>query len=211
MQVARVPFSPFADDFWNQPPRKTIGEQNEDTIYLEVGRALTQWEVVEGFLGRSFSIFVESESEAPGRAYGAIASGRSRASMLAQSSEAFFRKLGGDPNDIKSNTLLINSYNLAAARRNEIAHGMVVRFIDGDINKDHGCLLVSPDYNSLKTHPKYYWENNIRQHTSKYAFNADDIHELSDKFSQLSNKVIGHNLYLSQKYVVPRKMARSQP
>jgi hypothetical protein len=115
-------FKPRA--YWGRPNRASAGDPDHDGIFRAIGNALTNWESAEYALARIFMLFVESKSEAPGRAYGAITSATTRRAVLAHASDAFITKFGNEAAEHKANEDMLKCYSNASARRNEIVHAV---------------------------------------------------------------------------------------
>jgi hypothetical protein len=79
------------DDMWPTPilEFKSIGSGTPEEIFLSVGRALTQWEVIESVLGWLFGHLVESDSHAAQRAYGVISNTGGKRNALENAAEIF--------------------------------------------------------------------------------------------------------------------------
>jgi hypothetical protein len=75
---------------WKRPVRNERGDRDWLTLYVAVGRALSQWEALEICLGELFMLLVESPSLAASRAYGALGSVPARKSALEFAAEEFF-------------------------------------------------------------------------------------------------------------------------
>src|SRR5437667_11584857 len=80
---------------WDAPPKPATADVSED-IYTAVGKALSNWELVEAQLGEIFSIFVRTPVfltplEEPAMwAYGSVVSFNGRADMLEAAARGFF-------------------------------------------------------------------------------------------------------------------------
>lgn len=196
----RSPIPPI-DKYWDRPPMKEMGDDNEDTVFLSVGRALSQWESLESILAMMFGLFVESDSSAAVRAYGAIASSTGRKDALAKAAEVFSSKRG-DKFPQKDFDLLMNHFGKAQGRRNEIAHGMVMSFKIGD--QARGFFLVPAHYNSRKTDAKTlpFWrevqqsKDEFRVFGHDYRYTSADIDHFITLFSKLAIQANG--LFMEQ-------------
>src|SRR5205085_1041102 len=81
---------------WDVPARPATADFSEQ-IYFSVGKALSNWELVEQQLGEMFSMFIQSPvsgatplGEPAIRAYGSVVSFSSRADMLEAAARGFF-------------------------------------------------------------------------------------------------------------------------
>ncbi len=166
------PSIPPIHHYWDRPEPRDQGDDGPDPIFLSVGRALSRWESVESVFARTFGLFVESDSSAAIRAYGAITSSSGRREALREAAAVFSDKRGNSfPQDDFG--LLMKHYADASARRNEIAHGMVASFNIED--QSRGFFLVPATYNSRKNE----------------AFTLTFVKEVKQSKDQF--KVFGHN------------------
>ena len=127
---------------WNIKPILPLGDSSADDVFLAVGRALTQWEVLEGRLGYMFGLIVDSRrTDAASRAYGAVSSFQARYDMLAAAFAASPAR--HDPAVAPFDALLKRIAHFGP-RRNDIAHGMVTKFnVD---RKERGHYLCPAQY-----------------------------------------------------------------
>jgi len=115
--------------------------------------------------------------------------------------------------------VLLDDVKWGAHRRNDIAHGKVVRirqYVKGgvDVNLDSGCLLVAPSYMTGRTDPfPSEDEDDIFGITkSHYRFNTMDILSYAKKFLALNNCLVNYT-YTTVKVKetnIPRLIAEMQ-
>lgn len=173
---------------WNRPAFKERGDSNADDIHKAIGMAISNWENLEEAFAVLFGLLVESRSPAAKRAYGAIASNSGRRDALAAAAEVYVHRKKLDDDYKASFDLLLGHFQLAAARRNEIVHGHVVRFdFDGE---DHGAFLLPASYNTKKT------EAFLTPSDDKYSFaladyryTSEDVMTFTAKFASFTNLV----------------------
>jgi hypothetical protein len=158
--------------------------------------ALTSWEYVENSLANIFTLLVGAREISPprepaARAYGAIASFKTRLDLLRAAAEAYFRLSPLDLNDekvVRHNSNLRKEFvrlvGLAAKfseRRNNVAHGIVGH------NTGRGHYLTPPLYSAkkypLSEIPKSTWDR------AAYAFTAEDIHFYRGRFDDLYDEL----------------------
>jgi hypothetical protein len=82
---------------WDIVDPSTHGDIDEKAVFDAVGRALTEWEMLEVQCAKMFAVFVSANQKqsyhAPAlRAYGAITSADTRFKMLQLASESYFEK-----------------------------------------------------------------------------------------------------------------------
>jgi hypothetical protein len=135
---------------WKRPARSERGDRDWLTLYVVVGRALSQWEALEICLGELFMLLVESPSLAASRAYGALASVPARKSALEFAGAEFFDNAQIDQRNKPVLDKILANYTEASSRRNDIAHGIVTRFEKGSW-EGPGGFLVPAEYNSRRT------------------------------------------------------------
>jgi hypothetical protein len=135
---------------WDIPPRPKRGDRSPTAIYTAVGQTMSAWEYVEFDLADIFAVFAgarvtnEIGSEPAARAYGTIVSYRTRCDVLAAAAKAFFKRNPGTRLERPFRNLL-KKCDGWANRRNDVAHGLVLRvqIIPGY------CLYPTP-YNAKK-------------------------------------------------------------
>lgn len=187
----------MAKPAWAIPDPPAEGNLNPDEIYVEIGKALHQWENVEDALSVMFDELVGgsalAEEPSPAmRAYGAITGFRSRTDMLRAAAECYFhqrlRALKAQDEAEKTtieelqNTTerLISEAQGWSARRNDVAHAMVVHSTDSRQVNDY--VLVPPSYNSKK-----YDVDILAEPT--YTYNAEQIRAFASQFRRIAHEV----------------------
>lgn len=146
-----------------------------------------------GILGiasrRHIARLCQSPSEAPAKAYGAIASNTGRIDVLR---EAFACHPGRKQPDLIGFPKFLDHVRHFGARRNEIAHGTASNLqYNAD---DQGCFLIPANYNSRKQ----FSDTNKREALSqippptdlewmwgKYAYNSTQVSYYTTKFYAL--------------------------
>lgn len=173
---------------WDALPRPQTGTPDLDVLYAAVGRALSQWEVLESNLARIFQLLCNA-SEAAAVAYGAVSSFTGRCDML----EAAFRCYSGKKKFARLPKLL-GEIKKFSARRNDIAHGVAIESTRNKVAE--GYLLVPSFYNSRK---RPHWMEMqideldptefIRRLEGAYAYNDEQIEHYRSHFARLSSEV----------------------
>jgi hypothetical protein len=178
-----------------------------------VSHALSNWEHVESAAAILFGHFVDSNSIAALRAYGAIIGARARQSALRQASETYFLlhrntfpKSAHSAIDAMKDcsTNFIHNYAQASGRRNDIAHGVATELSTSE-NAEMSWFLAAPNYQSQRTanwikedlklrskkglrlHDKEarFDYNKIYYNNSDYVFGVNEIKVFAGKFAYL--------------------------
>lgn len=138
---------------WDRRPWPAIGDSELDITYAAVGRCLSSWERFEGILSLLFSAFVVNmERDGARRAYSAVRTFEGRIEMLKAASEAYFHE---SPNDgwLTSFKTIFKTSKEFAARRNDIAHGVVQYFnlsSETEFRIPGGGFALFPSYANFK-------------------------------------------------------------
>lgn len=186
-------------EHWKRPPPQGRGDASRDEIYLGVGYCLSSWEFLETCFAHLFARFVESDSWAAARAYGSIASNNGRREALEKAAEVYFFLRPVKDEDQQYFGKLMRHFRESAARRNEIAHGMVVGFeVD---SHGVGAFLVPPNYNSRKTqHIGATLASSDRLGEYDYRYTSTDLRHFNKLFHDFHNPVIAYHVHLTKKY-----------
>jgi len=112
---------------WEVPDPPQIGDASNDITFAAVGEALSQWQFFEGNLSLAFSFLLDSGygNLAAQRAYGSVESFRGRANLIEEAADVYFRRVQDETLYRNLTALLRRAKSDWAARRNEIAHGIV--------------------------------------------------------------------------------------
>jgi hypothetical protein len=153
-----------------------------------VGAALSAWEKLEWQISRVFGILCETQTTAAQRAYGSAASHGARNDMLREAGEVYFHR---HPAHKETFRQLLEEFGKLAGRRNDIAHGCVVR--RANVGSGHGHWLEPLDYNSRKT-------NAINLGARKYSYTHIQIDAFGSAFSDCLRRWI----LLTRALLVPK-------
>jgi hypothetical protein len=169
---------------WDRRPWPAKGDKEINVLYASVGRALSEWEVLEDQLSLLFSAFVAGfDSRSARRAYVAVRTFEGRADMLRATSESFF--------DMKPNEELLQDFKsvLSAAtcyapRRNDIAHGVV------DYWQAYPPKVLPEDYvgDSWALYPSFasFKDRDVRD-LPKYCYTAVEIDYFKTEFEKVQS------------------------
>ena len=145
------------------------GSNNEDIIFMGVGRALSAWERFEWQLAIVFGLLVSRDGDplAARRAYGSVVSFRGRTDMvLAASRAAFWQEPGAEIHKELENHII--EAGRFSARRNEIAHGVVDMY-------DRGIPPFIGGHPGFALGPARYATNKIKIKEARHALEAEHL------------------------------------
>lgn len=164
-----------------------MGDADATTIYASVGHALSMWEWMESTLAHIFGALCQAQSDSAVRAYGSLMAFSGRRDMLAAAYRVFpwREEAGGDKFE-----KFLEEVSRFAARRNEIAHGVVV--LSGTVSKSSGYYLFPAFYNSVKRKP---WKeaSKLRPHDRMldaldgYSYNSKQVDYYANQFARLDD------------------------
>jgi hypothetical protein len=165
---------------WDNQPWAERGENSENDVYVAVGKALSHWELLEQAIAGLFTLVTVGSYYAPSaptlRAYSSVTSSGNRIQMVRAALEGWLRDWKDCPLREKSLGILKECSGWAG-RRNDIAHGLVDRFAD---EFEKGWFLLPGSYSKKG-----------RNEVGKidYRYNAEIIHNFSDRFLELHNRL----------------------
>lgn len=162
------------EDF-SVPPKSDRGDVDRDAIHLAVGQSLHHWEKVEHFFGELYAAVLGAVVPVGAlRAYGSVSAFSNRQTMLAEAAEALWHWAPNDELE-REFKLMKTVASEAAARRAEIAHGIVI-----SENGDNNHFLVPSFHSSRKRD---------QAQNEKYAFTSGQIATFSQRFNLLATDV----------------------
>ena len=112
---------------WERLPAHETGDVDDKSTYEAVGRALSQWEILETFLAHLFSVFVENRGNVDTAAcedFRSTPVTGNRFAKLEAAAKRYF--VAGNGKHRKAFEELFRLCTNLANRRNEIAHGCVM-------------------------------------------------------------------------------------
>lgn len=176
----RVPSagSPVPDDdvlhptFWNRPAPERRGDIDVDDIYIAVGRALSEWSMVEIALGRLYGAL---DGAAPRVAWSVYAADRDLRARRARLSEAVHNHFGDvETEDSAACRRVIEAAGHAAQRRHDVVDGIAVLFRPGALD---GSYLVPAGFTA--------GDSNVPD----YAYTAAQLTTLHSRFGRLLDEI----------------------
>lgn len=183
---------------WDVLPRAQVGDPEPDSLYRQVGRATTVWELMDGFLAIIFATLTNSRSGAAEAAYGTIITFTGRTDMILAAADRVFA--GRDNDMLAELETLMEELGKMSGRRNEIVHSAVTHFMHNGVSQGH--YLVPAIYNQRKRHTQAKMRARWTKFTSveeilaesafgdlKYAYVADQVATYVDHFLAYKKRV----------------------
>ena len=175
---------------WDAFPFPLKGDQDPEKTYAGVGHVMSEWESVEFNLARVYGVFVGGD--AGGKAlqeYGAPRIFASRLKALEQAAEAFFFRRCDQNIEGEFHLLTLRASGFSA-RRNDVAHGIVMNVSNITFFKEKLHLAVSGEKQHLLV-PTYYAKREHDGHgRPNYAFNAGQLRELASRLIDLGKDIV---------------------
>jgi hypothetical protein len=188
-------------NYWSRPKEKSaIGDSSVDIVYRAVGRALSQWEMLEQRLANLFLIVCDCPDQAASavrRAYGAIENGTMRRKALVEAAEVHFGQSWKIDSVQKSFEKVVDITSVASKRRDDIAHGIVHHIRVGD--SDEGAFLFPPYYNSARTTILTEADGSQNVWVADFRFTSENILEYERRFGELKRLIADQYLPLAKK------------
>jgi hypothetical protein len=166
---------------WDRRPWPSVGDTSAQELFAAIGAALTEWEYHETELAKLFSILVSGKrSPIARRAFSAVRTFEGRAEMLQAASEAYFTERP-DTSAQDQFKELIRRAKCLAARRNEIAHGIVAGFWTGPDRRSFarvkGTYGLYPSFASYK--------NRRLDQAPDYCYSSKEVSYFRETFAGL--------------------------
>lgn len=160
-------------------------DQNIDTLYAAVGRAMSAWETLEAHFSHLYSIFVGSPMEVAAlEAYGRDARiFRERMTVLKKEAEVYFITSLSQTREGMFDALIDEAGRLSTARH-QIAHGIVcsIPIVVGD--------LIQPGYAMV---PPWHAAFHLTKATGQYRYSSREINSYTQQFLALGDRVARFN------------------
>ena len=178
---------------WDVPTPPKKGDATKEEVFVAIGGALSAWESLEGWLVTIFAELVAPNDFplAARRAYGSILTFRGRKEMIEAAAKAVFFAFPNDTLQERLKSFLNEAQNFAA-RRNEIAHGIVKEYWPKMLPTRFPTkefALGPPEYATNKTdlepgrlilEPIY--------HTPSYAYSSVEIEGFKRHFERMKSE-----------------------
>ncbi len=149
-----------AEPVWT-PTLPASGDQKEDGIWLGVGMALSAWGRYEAALGRLFAhlVTLDRASLALERAFGAVNTFEARRQMLKQAGLTYFAYHTQHSDLKRTFDLIIRDRMKASPVRNNIAHGLVLKYFSMELMM-HSGFASSQRISTLRA--RYFGSTRVR-------------------------------------------------
>lgn len=159
--------------FWERPTPVRNGDIDVDDIYVAVGRALSEWSMVEIALGRLYAVLDGVTPQAAWSIYAAERDLGGRHAILAQAAEEYFEReeRAGDRETCRK---VIEAARHAAQRRDDVVHGIAVLFRPGTLE---GSYLVPTGFTA--------GDSNVPD----YAYTGAQLTSLRGRFARLQDEI----------------------
>jgi hypothetical protein len=189
--MAPAPKPSKPPDLWAVLPAPTIGDPSEEITFTSVGRALTNWEFFEVQLAKVFAALIGADDPFPAHlAYGSVLAFNGRSKLISASAEAFFAS-HPNINLLEGATKILKNADRAAARRNEIAHGMVSPYYSRMQRRVKlGFALIPPNYARNKNilTPAQDSESRFTM-MPKFVYSSKEIDTSGKRFREMARPV----------------------
>ena len=164
---------------WDSRPPPGVGDASEDDTFRAVGQALSRWEKLENQLATIFAATIRGQPGAAARrAYGIVQASKTRTDMIRAAATTRFegrRTHALVMPDLKALLDLVEKY---AARRNEIAHGVVYPY--NVYRRDAFGFCLFPSY--------YATRKRGLDNEPSYIYSSIEINYFSERFLELGPK-----------------------
>jgi len=157
---------------WSRPAPERRGDIDVDDIYIAVGRALSEWSMVEIALGRLYAVLDGVAPQIAWSIYAAERDPRARHARLSEAAQAHF--IDDETEDSVTCRRVIEAAGLAAQRRDDVVHGIAVLFRPGALD---GSYLVPTGFTA--------GDSNV----PAYAYTAAQITTLRSRFGRLQDEI----------------------
>jgi len=157
---------------WNRPPPNRHGDIDVDDIYIAVGRALSEWSMVEIALGRLYAALDGAQPQIAWSIYAADRAPRARLARLTEATQNRF--IDGETEDSETCHRVIEAAGHAGQRRDDVVHGIAVLFRPGSLD---GSYLVPTGFTA--------GDSNVPD----YAYTAAQLTTLRGQFGRLQDEI----------------------
>lgn len=199
MSRAKKPAIPATRALSAALPNPRVGDPDKDTVFAAVGRALSEWEKLEGHMALIFEHLVSGDriSLPAIRAYGSVLTSRGRGEMISAAADAVFF-LSPNAGLKKELDKLVETVGRFAGRRNEIAHGIVNGYYPD--RKPFTSSRKPPEMKGYVLGPSEYSTNKTklerrslidRAHRApSYAYSSTEIAHYQSHFERLQREAV---------------------
>lgn len=163
---------------WDIRARASQGDTEPEAIFVQVGAALSAWEMLESSLAELFDALVSAphNSRAGFVAFSAVTTSSARTEMLSAAIKQRKKEKSTIPDKLIEFIDIVSKF---AARRNEIAHGRIYS-IEG---KEY---FFGP--NNISPHK---WDK-VRDGAAKYQYTSSEIEYYTSEFFNLRDTCVAY-------------------
>ena len=175
---------------WDIPALPKLGELSSEAIFTAVGKALSQWEYFEGYLGEVYCYLIGSPSQtSPAmRSYGCVTVNATRSEMIRTAASAYF--ITNNIQHIADLNVMLNKARHFSARRNDIAHGIVQPFTQPHGITPQTFALVPSRHSAKRKRLELNLGTNKYDAVYEYAYTSNEIKYFGNCFDGLANDAI---------------------
>jgi hypothetical protein len=192
----------FPKGYWERPANEKRGDPSAAQIYQAVGAALTAWELAEESLADLFLVMSQCTDanayNAIRRAFGSIESSAGRRKALEAVAPIYFAPYW--PHELIKRALnqVMNAFERASARRDDIAHGIGITFRVDD--EDLGAFLIPAAYSSSrnKPFPEIIETDKMSFEKGYYRYTSEQISTFAQRFSELKRKTMHYTQFITK-------------
>lgn len=158
--------------YWSRPAPDRHGDIDVDDIYVAVGRALSEWSMVDIALGRLYATLDGTPPQVAWSIYAAERDPQARHARLSEAARNRF--IDGETENSVTCRRVIEAAGHAAQRHDDIVNGIAVLFRPGALD---GSYLVPTGFT--------VGDSNMPD----YAYTAAQITTLRSRFGQLQDEI----------------------
>jgi hypothetical protein len=175
---------------WDVPALPSFGDVDKEVLFAAVGRALSQWEYFEGYLGELYSFLISSHLQTTPamRVYGSSTSFANRLDMIRTAATTYFI-INNEPYLELLKSLLSSAQNFAP-RRNDIAHGIVQTLTPSSALLPQTYALVPSRHATRRSRIEHNLETSKFDVVYEYAYTSKELNYFRECFDTLANKAI---------------------
>jgi hypothetical protein len=184
----------FEKAYWDRPPSRMKGDAEPSPIYTAIGCASSSWERAEQALADLFVVLASAHHAAATynavrRAYGSIHGNAGRRVAVRAAAETYFSPYWENKAVRQPLIDVINAFEWASPRRDDIVHGIVWGNITVD-RDPYGSFLMPPEYNTGRTFASIEEEGALGFLRAHYRYIGEDINKFASKFMELQRAVV---------------------
>jgi hypothetical protein len=173
---------------WDAPSLPSAGDLDPELTYLGVGRIMSAWETIEFDLCMIHSVFLGNPGGEAMRLYGAKRTLRNRLDDFGSAAWDYFIRHPNQEKEGRLHALLVEVKGYVD-RRNEVAHGVVLRISNLDFYRQYLTCKDEKPF-QFAVIPPYHM---VRSHGADgfplYAYTSNELTILLEKMTQLHDRL----------------------